>query len=147
MNEGSRAEGAVGGAGSAQGDGQPGAEEDDQIRGPSNRSRTAPFKPGASTWDTDDAREAARKVGKRALAEQKEAEKEKKKQRQGRVVPADWWAEHYKPRYEASVETVGLASRSVTSTTSAVTTRNERVQKLVHRCAFAFTTLLWLGQD
>jgi hypothetical protein len=113
-----------------------GSDSDDQIRGPSTRNRAAPFKPGTSTWDTDDAKEAARKVGKHALAEQKAEEASKKKARAARKVdPAAWWAEHYKPRFEESVETVGKASRAVTSTTSVVATRNERVQKLVHRCA------------
>ena len=110
------------------------SDEDDQIRGPRMADRRAPFKPGTSTWDTDDAKEAARKVGKRALAEAKAVETSKKRAREGRVVPAAWWAAEYRPRFEESVETVGAASRAVTATTSEVVTRNERVQRLVHRC-------------
>ena len=74
--------------------------------------------------------------GKRALAEAKVAEASKKRARAGRVVPAAWWAAEYKPRFEESVETVGMASRAVTATTSDVVTRNERVQRLVHRYTF-----------
>lgn len=124
---------AADGAANAAGDDE---EEDDwRLRGPAAKPRAAAFKPGTSTWDTDDAKEAARKVGKRALAEQAAAQQDRKKAKAGRVEPAAWWAEHYKPRWQESVETVGHAARSVTSTTAAVTTRNERIQKLVHRCA------------
>lgn len=123
-------------------------EEDDwRLRGPAAKPRGAAFKPGTSTWDTDDAKEAARKVGKRALAEAATAQRADKKARQGRIDPAVWWAEHYRPRFKESVETVGHAARSVTSTTAAVTTRNERVQKLVHRCAAALAASARCGQS
>jgi argininosuccinate synthase len=109
-------------------------EEDDwRMRGPAAKPRVAPFKPGAATWDTDDAKEAARKAGKRGL-EEAVATRAEKRAVKGRVNPGAWWAEHYKPRYKESVQTVGHAARSVTSTTAIVTTKNERVQELVHRC-------------
>jgi hypothetical protein len=108
--------------------------DDDQIHGPATKGRSAPFKPGTSTWDTDDAKEAARKIGKRALIAQKAAERSEKKAKHGLVNPAMWWQEHYTPQYKESTETVGLTSRSVTSTTSAIAPRNEHIQKLMHRC-------------
>lgn len=126
--------------------GEADSDEDDQIRGPRMADRRAPFKPGTSTWDTDDAKEAARKVGKRALAEAKAAEASKKRARAGRVVPAAWWAAEYKPRFEESVETVGAASRALTATTADVVTRNERVQRLVHRCASTPSAFGWAAR-
>jgi hypothetical protein len=98
----------------------------------------AVYKPGTSTWDTDDAKEAARKIGKVGAALQTEEEGVIRRARKARGIdPVKWWRETYKPRYQESSETVGAASRSVTSTTSAVVTKNERVVKLVHRCALA----------
>jgi hypothetical protein len=117
-------------------------EEDDwRMCGPSTKPRATQFKPGAATWDTDDAKEAARKTGKRALEEAAAARGAEKKAREGRVDPAKWWAEHYKPRYKESVQTMGHAARSVTSTTATVTTKNERVQELVHRCCCSYWVL------
>ena len=119
------------------------SDKDDQIRGPTPAELRAAYKPGASTWDTDDAKEAARKVGKRQLSEKQALEAAKKRARSGRVVPAAWWAEHYKPRFEEGVETVGATSRSVTATTAGVETKNERVQRLVYRCVAAAFFLAW----
>lgn len=117
----------------AAGGGESSDEDDWRLRGPEARPRAASFKPGTSTWDTDDQREAERKIGKKALAEAQAEANAARAHVAGRPDPQAWWQEHYKPRYEVSVETTGHASRGLTSTTFQAVTKNERVRRLIHR--------------
>eukprot|EP00892_Ulva_mutabilis_P002464 jgi/Ulvmu1/12218/UM086_0008.1 len=109
-----------------------------RLQGPDTKPTPPSFKPGTSTWDTDTFSEA-RKIKKvRRAAMQEGAVGDQITTRPGpqarQLNPADWWAMHYKLRYEESVQTIGHAARSFTSTTAAVTTKNEYVRTLKSRC-------------
>jgi hypothetical protein len=111
-------------------------EPDWRLQGPAAKPTRAVFKPGTSTWDTDDAKEADRKLGKHGVAERRAAEAASVARRKdGKPSPAEWWREHYRPRVEESGETTGAAARAMTSTVATVATRNERVRKTVYRSA------------
>jgi hypothetical protein len=108
------------------------AEEEEldwRLQGPTVRKAAPVFKPGTSTWDTDDAFEQQRKAPKLDDDEKPKPLPERKG-----VKPADWWMREYKPVYEETVQTVGHAARSMTSTVAPVHTKNELVKKLKHRC-------------
>lgn len=103
-----------------------------RMQGPAVKKATPVFKPGTSTWDTDDAFEAKRKAPKLG-----DDEKQKPLPQRKGVKPADWWLQEYKPVYEVTDQTVGHAARAFTSTVAPVHTKNERVMKLKHRCVSA----------
>lgn len=88
------------------------------------------------------AQEAERKLGKKAVAEQRQqakaAAKVAGKLDKNRIRPDDWWTTNYKPKWDLSVETTGTASRSFTSTVMNVVTKNERIRKIVYRCVCAY---------
>ena len=99
------------------------------MQGPDVKKAAPIFKPGTSTWDTDDADEQQRKAPRL-----KDDEKPKALPQRKGVKPADWWLQEYKPVYEETVQTVGHAARAMTSTIAPVHTKNELVVKLKHRC-------------
>jgi hypothetical protein len=105
-------------------------ELDWRLQGPSAKPAMPVFKPGTCTWDTDDAFEQKRKAPKGDDAAKALPARKGEK-------PADWWTREYKPQYEETVQTVGHAARSLTSTTAPVATKNERVRRLKHRCGIA----------
>ena len=104
-------------------------ELDWRLQGPDVKKAAPIFKPGTSTWDTDDADEQQRKAPRL-----KDDEKPKALPQRKGVKPADWWLQEYKPVYEETVQTVGHAARAMTSTIAPVHTKNELVVKLKHRC-------------
>lgn len=118
-------------------------ELDWRLQGPSVKKPAPVFKPGTSTWDTDDVFEAKRKAPKLKDGEAPKAVAK----RQG-IKPADWWMQEYKPVYEETVQTVGHAARAMTSTIAPVHTKNERVMKLKHRYSSSglLSPLLWRVQ-
>ena len=107
-------------------------ELDWRLQGPDVKKAAPIFKPGTSTWDTDDVDEQQRKAPRLGDDEKPKA----LPQRKG-IKPADWWLQEYKPVYEETVQTVGHAARAMTSTIAPVHTKNERVMKLKHRCVAA----------
>lgn len=114
-----------------------GEELDWRLQGPNTKPNPS-FKPGTSTWDTDTLKEAAKIKKATSAAAQADLVQNRLTSQSGTKLkslnPAEWWAMHYKPRYEESVQTVGDAARSFTSTTAAVTTKNELVRRLKSRC-------------
>lgn len=120
------------------------AEEPDwRLQGPASGPTAPSFKPGTSTWDTDTLAEA-RKIKKATdIVDQTLSNREpcSTQAQRRKVSPAKWWATQYRPRYEESVQTVGHAARSFTSTIAAVTTKNEFVRKLKQRCVAALKML------
>jgi hypothetical protein len=104
-------------------------ELDWRLQGPTVKKAAPVFKPGTSTWDTDDAFEQKRKAPKLD-----DDEKPKPLPQYKGIKPAAWWMQEYRPVYEETVQTVGHAARAMTSTIAPVHTKNERVMKLKHRC-------------
>lgn len=109
-----------------------------RMQGPVSGRLVPSFKPGTSTWNTDSLKEAQKiKRATDAVEQQGSRKQSSNMQQQPRnatLDPSKWWAMEYNPRYEESVQTVGHAARSFTSTTAAVTTKNELVRQLKHRC-------------
>ena len=109
-----------------------------RLQGPTTQPAAPSFKPGTSTWDTDTFTEA-QKIKKATVAFEREdlvydGAAKHTESRQQQAKPAEWWTTQYKPRYEESVQTVGHAARCFTSTTAAVSTKNEFVRMLKSRC-------------
>ncbi|DBA73330.1 hypothetical protein WJX77_001957 [Trebouxia sp. C0004] len=111
---------------------------DPRLQPPEPASKDAVFKPGASTWNTDDPKQQHHAPG--------HGKKKKKKWQQGEpeeeasaLVPAGPKKEVPKPymsdaRFVTSeFRTTGAASRSFTSTAVNVVTRNERQKVRVER--------------
>ncbi|CAL5224657.1 g7376 [Coccomyxa viridis] len=123
------------------GDGQPAAENssasregpDPRLQPPNPEDRTMPnFKPGTSTWNTDDPSQAPpwvraqmrkeMEAGQwRGMDKQKLAEDQAAQQGAAKVAPKPYMSAQYK---EDTMRTTGAASRSFTSTAVNVQTKN-----------------------
>ncbi|BDA49532.1 Peptidyl-prolyl cis-trans isomerase-like 2 [Coccomyxa sp. Obi] len=114
---------------------------DPRLQPPKAEDRpAATFKPGTSTWNTDDpdqappwVREKMRKEMEKGTwrGQDKEAEAAKAAGPGAKPVPKPYMTAQYR---EDSMRTTGAASRSFTSTAVNVTTQNARSMVRVERC-------------
>lgn len=99
-----------------------------RLRAPDKKHEYT-MKPGAATWDTDDHISGAGADKKRKAGAAPDADAQPSTS--GRPSPQQWWEQHYKVKYEESLQTTGAQSRGFTSTALAPSTKNQRVMRRI----------------
>jgi peptidyl-prolyl cis-trans isomerase-like protein 2 len=122
-----QAAGAAAGAAAA-GPAAAGPAGDWRLRAPDKKHEYT-IKPGAATWDTDDHITGAGADKKRKAGAAPDADAQPSTS--GRPSPQQWWEQHYRVKYQESLQTTGAQSRGFTSTALAPSTKNQRVMKRI----------------